>query len=102
RLCAALAGCAAVAAMFVVLGPAYVRSGLSALLNWSQSAEAASPYKIAVQPGDASVPRGGDLTGHARLEGFASKEVALLMRNAGGEYQRLPLVASADGASFEG
>src|SRR3954466_6998152 len=97
-----LAAFAGVAALFVLLGPAYVRSGLSALLNWSQSAEAASPYKIVVQPGDASVPRGGDLTVHAKLEGFASKEVALPMRTAGGEFQRLPLVASADAASFEG
>ena len=97
-----LAAFAGIAALFVLLGPAYVRSGLSALLNWSQSAEAASPYKIVVQPGDTSVPRGGDLTVHAKLEGFASKEVALMMKTVGGEYQRLPLVASADAASFEG
>ena len=48
---AALAAFAAVAALFVVFGPGYVRNGLSAILNWSQSAEAASPYKIQVQPG---------------------------------------------------
>ena len=77
----------AVAALFIVLGPAYLRSGLSALLVW-RSAEASTPYKIEVQPGDARVPRGGDQAIHAKLVGFASKDVSLMMRaTPGGNYR---------------
>jgi len=96
-----LASFAAAAALFITFGPAYIRSGLEALLIF-QSAEAASPYKIQVLPGDASVPRGGDQTIRATLEGFASKDVTLMMKAAGGEFQSLPLIATADPAQFEG
>ena len=91
------------AALFVALGPAYVRSGLSALLKLSQSAEAASPYRIDVTPQNASVPRGGDQSVRAKLLGFTSKDVTLMMRSAGAtEFERLPLIASADAETFEG
>ena len=52
--------------------PRHIGSGLSALLIFYHSAEAAS-YKIEVTPGDASVPRGGDPVGHAKLKGFVSR-----------------------------
>ena len=97
-----LATFAVIAALFVALGPAYIRSGLSALLKLSQSAEAASPYKIEVLPGNASVPRGGDQSVRAKLVGFTSKDVTLMMSNAGGQFERLPLVPSADADTFEG
>ena len=77
-----LATFAAAAALFIVLGPAYIRSGLSALLVPCRSAEAASPYKIEVTPGNASVPRGGDQSVRAKLIGFTSKDVTLMMRTA--------------------
>ena len=51
---------AAIAALFIAFGPAYIRHGLSALLIMSRSAEASSPYRIDVEPGNAKVPRGGD------------------------------------------
>ena len=49
------------------VGPAFLRSGMSALLIISRSAEAASPYKIDVTPGNAKIPRGADqnVTGEA-------------------------------------
>ena len=98
-----LATFAAAAALFIALGPAYIRSGLSALLIFYHSAEAASPYKIEVTPGDASVPRGGDLSVHAKLKGFASKDVTLMMKADGAaQFERLPLVAGADADTFEG
>src|SRR5437773_8880718 len=98
-----LATFAAAVALFVALGPAYIRSGLSALLILSRSAEAASPYKIEVTPQDASVPRGGDQSVRAKLVGFTSKDVTLMMRGAGAtQYERLPLVATADASTFEG
>ena len=67
-----LVGVAAAAALLIVLGPAFIRHGLSALLIISRSAEAASPYHIDVQPGNTKVPRGADQTVKAKLMGFAS------------------------------
>src|SRR4029077_21202666 len=51
-----LAGVAAVAAILITFGPAFLRSGKSALLILSRSAEAARPYKIDVAPGDDGKP----------------------------------------------
>src|SRR5262249_14799931 len=65
-----LAGVALVAALIIGLGPAFLRHGLSALLIVYRSAEAASPYKIEVTPGDAKIPRGADQPVKAKLQGF--------------------------------
>ena len=50
---------AAVAALAIFLGPAYIRHGLSALLTF-RSAEASTPYRIEVKPGNTKVPCGSD------------------------------------------
>src|SRR5579872_2298547 len=71
-----VAGIVAAVALIIALGPSYLRSGLSALLLVQRSAEASTPYKIIVTPGDAKVPRGGDQSVHAKLEGFQSKNVS--------------------------
>ena len=54
----ALAGLAVAAALIVLLGPAFVRNALSAILLVQRSVEAAAPYRIEVQPGNANVPEG--------------------------------------------
>src|SRR4051812_19869062 len=41
-----LAGIAAATAFIIALGPAYIRHGMSALLQFSRSAEASTPYRI--------------------------------------------------------
>src|SRR5262249_47864867 len=102
-----LAAIAAITAFVVALGPAYLRHGLSALLIISRSAEAASPYRIEVTPGSAKVPRGADQAIRARLIGFTSKDVGIMMRSApGSPFERVPLIAagSDNGTpdSFEG
>jgi Domain of unknown function (DUF4175) len=103
-----LAAVAAAAALLVSLGPAYLRHGLSALLIISRSAEAASPYRIEVLPGNAKVPRGGDQTIRAKLIGFTSKDVGIMMRSSpGAPFERVPLVAATGADSttpgaFEG
>ena len=103
RHVASFAAFAAVAALLITLGPAYLRHGLSALLIFTSSPRAASPYSIVVTPGNKSVPRGGDQAVQAKLLGFASKDATLMLRSgSGGEFERLPLVATADPASFEG
>ncbi|MES1254267.1 MAG: DUF4175 family protein, partial [Acidobacteriota bacterium] len=94
--------CTGALALLVAFGPAYIRSGLSALLVW-RSAEASTPYRIAVQPGNARVPRGGDQSVRATLTGFTAKDAALMVRPAsGGPFERLPLVGGADARTFEG
>src|SRR5690242_11063737 len=104
RHAVALAAIAAIAALMIALGPAYLRHGLSALLVISRSAEAASPYRIQVTPGSAKVPRGGDQAVRAKLLGFTSKEAAVMMRTApGAPFERVPLVAAqSNDGSFEG
>src|SRR5262249_23478378 len=65
-------------------------------------AEAASPYKIDVTPGNAKIPRGTDQTIGATLNGFTAVEATLMMRPPGGEFERVPLVQAADKGTFEG
>ena len=103
RQLAFLGGVAAVATVLIAFGPAFLRSGLSALLIISRSAEAASPYKIDVAPGSQKVPKGTDLNVKAKLLGFASADATLMLRtDAAGSFERVPLVAATDAGSFEG
>ena len=67
-----LAGVAVAAALLITFGPAFLRSGMSALLIMYRSAEAASPYKIDVTPGNTKIPRGADQTVKAKLQGFSA------------------------------
>src|SRR5437899_2731690 len=99
----AIGAVVAVAALLLTFGPAYLRHGMSALLVISRSAEAASPYKIDVRPGSATVPRGSDQTVTARLVGFKSPDATLMMRSgANAVFERVPLAPTADAAAFEG
>ena len=89
--------------LLVVFGPAFLRSGLSALLVPWSSAEAASPYRIDVTPGTATVPRNSDQQIKAKLVGFQAKEAEVQMRAAGtGAFERVPLVPTSDPNVFEG
>ena len=99
-----LAAIAAITALVVALGPAYLRHGLSALLVIYRTAEASSPYRIDVTPGSAKVPRGADQAVRAKLIGFTAKDAAVLMRSAANaQFERVPLLPAANEAgSFEG
>jgi hypothetical protein len=100
----ALVAVGVAAAAIVALGPAYLRHGLSALLIISRSAEASSPYKI--DPGQRQVPKGADQTVRAKLLGFASRDVGIMMRtDPNGSFERVPLIASTaeeNAGGFEG
>ena len=99
----ALVGVAGVAALIITFGPAFLRSGMSALLKFTSSAEAASPYKIEVTPGNTKIPRGADQTVKAKLLGFNAPEATLMVRlDPAGKFERVPLVPASDPASFEG
>ncbi|MEA2463447.1 MAG: hypothetical protein QOJ98_1194, partial [Acidobacteriota bacterium] len=103
RHAAALAAIAAIVALIVAFGPAYLRHGLSALLVISRSAEASSPYSIEVLPGNTKVPRGADQTVKAKLVGFTAADVSVMMRTAANlPYDRVPLIAGTEPGTFEG
>ena len=64
---------------------------------------AASPYAIDVDPGNATVARGGSQPVTARLRGFESDKVELAVRSGpAGEWKRWPMTADggADGFRF--
>jgi hypothetical protein len=77
---AALAGSVAVMILAAIFGPPFLRNSIRVLLAPWSSAEAAAPYAILVEPGNATVPRGGDLQITARLRGFESEQVLLSIR----------------------
>jgi hypothetical protein len=101
-----LAAVAVLSALIISLGPAYLRHGLSALLIVSRSAEAASPYRIEVTPGNAKVPKGADQVIRAKLVGFSAKDVGVMIRTApNAPFERVPLIegtGAGETAVFEG
>src|SRR5215467_10718226 len=89
--------------LLVMLGPAYLKHGLSAMLIFTRAAAKSSPYSIEVTPGNAKIPRGSDQPVTARLVGFTSKDATLMARSSqGAEFEPIPLVAGASPAAFEG
>ena len=102
RWSALLAGAAVVGVLAVLLGPAFVRHAMSAILLVQRGVEAAAPYRIEVSPGDATVPKGADQVISARLAGFAAEDATLMVRRtATAAFEELPLVRAGDG-SYEG
>jgi hypothetical protein len=98
----ALAGLAAAAVLIVLFGPAFVRNALSAILLVQRSVEAAAPYRIEVQPGNANVPKGADQTVTAALAGFDAEDASLMVkRTPTGAFEALSLVRGEDGR-YEG
>jgi hypothetical protein len=97
----ALGAIAAVALLAILVGPAFIRHALSAMLRVA-SVQAASPYRIEVTPGNATVPKGADQTVTASLVGFGSEDVVLMVRRTPtGEFEPVPLVRNDDG-KYEG
>ena len=75
-----LAGVAGVALLVTLLGPPMLRHGMGLMLvPWDRD-HAAEVYAISAEPGNITVARGGDLLIAAKLRGFQSDEVDLLVR----------------------
>ena len=91
------------ALLALLLGPAFFRHALSAVLLVSRSVEApAAPYKIAVTPGNASVPKGADETITAHLDGFNADDVVVMVRREPtSPFEKQPLIHN-DKGNFEG
>ena len=96
------AGAVALALAVFVLGPAYLRHGLTAMFSWTQSLEAAAPYRIGLTPGSGQVPRGSDQIFTATLSGFTADDAVLLVRKGDATaFERVPMVKGENG-TFEG
>ena len=84
----------------LVLGPASFRQGARLLMPWG-TAEAASPYRLAVQPGNITLPRGGDLKIETRLHGFQSERVELVVKPADSTaWMRMAMTPEGDSSSY--
>lgn len=102
RSAAALGAIALAAALVFVAGPAYFRQGALAVLIPARGVEAASPYRLEVTPGDATVSRGADVSITAKLVGFTSAEVDLFTRTGeGAPFERASMMAEPDTGAFE-
>jgi len=83
------------------LGPAYLRHGAAAILIPTVDAAEANPYSVSVQPGDATLSRGSDLSVQAQLVGFSASDATLFWRMDGEEtYDAIPMIPNEQG-SFE-
>ena len=88
--------------LFVVLGPGFLRHGMSALFLPTRAAESVNPYGVAVRPGDTTISRNSDLMVSATLRGFDSDDVVLYTREEGASgFVAMPMIEDGAG-SFEG
>jgi hypothetical protein len=98
---AGFAGVAVAAVLIVMVGPAFLRNAASALLLVSRDVEAAVPYRMTVEPGNAPVAKGADQAVKVKLSGFTSQEVVLkAQRNTGSPtspWEEIQLVPNEDG-----
>ena len=97
-----LAAVAVAMIALLLLLPAGMRHGLSALLRPVAGAAEVNPYSIDVTPGDMVIARGSDQLVTAVLGGFGSTEATLFTRETEGEaFQRLTMLPGTAEGSFE-
>ncbi len=102
RSVAVMGGIALAAAAIFSIGPAYLRQGALAVLVPVSGVEAASPYRIDVQPGNATIARGADVTVTAKLSGFSATEVDIFTRaGEGAPFERAAMITSGEDGAFE-
>ena len=97
-----LAGVSVAAIVLLLLLPAGVRHGLSALLHPTVGAAAVNPYSIAVTPGDVVIARDSDQLVTAVVVGFTTGDATLYTRQEVGEsFQRLTMLPGQAEGEFE-
>jgi uncharacterized protein DUF4175 len=102
RYAAATGATALVALLAVLLGPAFLRHAMTALVL-IPSVQAASPYKIDVTPGDITVPKGADQKVAAVLSGFNSEDVSVMVkRTPSGSFEPVPMARNNETGKYEG
>jgi Domain of unknown function (DUF4175) len=81
-----------------LLGPEYLRLGISALLRPTTDAAAVNPYSVAVTPGDATIARGTDQMVGATLGGFDAADASIFTRGESDQsFQRLSMLRGLEG-----
>ena len=97
-----LGGLTLASVLFIVLGPGFLRHGMSALFFPTRAAESVNPYSVAVWPGDTTISRNSDLMVSAALHGFDSDDVVMYTRDAGTSgFVSMSMIEDGTG-SFEG
>ncbi len=93
-----LAAVIGAALLLTIFGPPALRNGLKLVaLPWRGDA-ASTLFSIAVEPGNATVAKGGDEMISANLRGFQSDRVELLVRPADSTtWTRLPMTPDSNG-----
>jgi hypothetical protein len=101
RAAGLLAGAAALAALLIAVGPPVLRDVARVLfIPWSEAA-AAPVFAVQVEPGNATVPRGGALEIRATLRGFEAEGAELVLRaDTASEWIRLPMLRDSAAAEF--
>jgi uncharacterized protein DUF4175 len=95
-----LAAAAALGMLVTILSPAFLRHAAPYLFApWR--GRNARPYAIDVDPGNATVARGGSQPVAARLRGFEAETAELHVRSGGrGDWKRWPMTQDAGGGPF--
>ncbi|MYK02501.1 MAG: DUF4175 domain-containing protein, partial [Gemmatimonadales bacterium] len=102
RSTAWFAGVATAVLLLALFGPAFQGTAGSLLLSPWKTADAANPYAIAVEPGDALIARGSDQLVRAFPQGFETDEVEIAVRRGESEvWERYFMTPAAGGAAFE-
>lgn len=101
RAAGILAGAGALAALLIAVGPPVLRDVARVLfIPWSEAA-AAPVFAVQVEPGNATVPRGGALEIRATLRGFEAEGAELVLRaDTASEWIRLPMLRDSAAAEF--
>lgn len=102
RAARTLAAAVAVAAIALTFGPAALRDTARVLfVPWSTAAAAVTVFAIDLDPGDATVPRGGAVDVRARLVAFTAAGAELVFRgDSAADWIRLPMVPDSGGGAF--
>jgi hypothetical protein len=97
-----LGGVATVVLLMTFFGPGFQGTAGSLLLSPWTTADAANPYAIDVQPGDALVPRGSDQEIVAFTRGFETDEVEIAVQRGESEtWERFRMLPVEEGDGFE-
>ena len=82
----------------VLLGPAHLRHGLSALLLPTVDAADVNPYSVSVSPGDVTIARGTDQVVTTTLRGFEATSASIFTKPESEQsFQRLTMLSGVDG-----
>ena len=97
---AGLAAASAVVVLLTTLSGERLGAGIRALLAPWESAETVNPFRVDVQPGNATVPRGGSVVIVASPVGFTADGASLMVRTSDTtEWTRIAMSADS-GAQF--